>query len=80
MIARQILADAALGPDTLKVLYKAFDDAWEQIEPSASISAEVREAARLKLANIILVLARGGNRDAQHFTDAAVRLMLALRP
>jgi hypothetical protein len=78
MKARQVLADAAFSPDTLKVLSRAFDDAWDQIAPGTG--AETIEADRLKLANIILTLARTGNRDARHFTDAAVRVMLAIRP
>ena len=80
MKARQILADAPFSPNTRKVLTKAFDDAWEQIAPSGGVSAKAIETERLKLAQIILTLARTGNRDTQHFTDAAVRLMLAIRP
>ena len=77
MKARQLIANAAFGPDALKGLYKAFDDAWEQIAPSISNRPEAVEAARLRLANIILALASNGALDAQTLTDAAVQAMHA---
>jgi hypothetical protein len=59
----------------LKALRKAFDDAWERIAPSVSARAAAIEVARLKLAEIVLGLAKNGNLDSQHLADAAVRLM-----
>ena len=79
MKARALIANASFGPAHLKVIGKAFDDAWEQVAPSVSTGAAVIEAARLRLANIILNLAKDGPRDAAQLTDTAVRLMKAIR-
>jgi hypothetical protein len=77
MHARQLIGSATYSPDTLKVLYKAFDDAWERIRPQVGSRPEAIEAARLKLAEIVLAMAHSGLLDAQTLTDAAVRAMLA---
>jgi hypothetical protein len=77
MKARQLIANALYGPDQLKALSKAFDDAWKQVAPHASNRPEAIEAARLKLAEIVLGLAKKGNFDPQHLAFAATRLMFA---
>ena len=77
MKARQLISNASYGPDELKVLFEAFDDAWTSIAPTISTGANAAEAARLKLANIILGLARADTRDAKQLAEAAVRLMLS---
>lgn len=83
MKARALIGSAAYDPQTLKALYKAFDDAWEQIAPNVSSRASAIEAARLKLAEIVLGLAGNGTVDPQALTAAAVQAMsshLRLRP
>jgi hypothetical protein len=72
--AHQILADAAFSSDTLKILFKAFDDAWEQIAPSVSSRADAIEEARIRLAKIVLSLARNGSNDAEQIRDCATLL------
>jgi len=74
MKARQLIGRASYGPDELKVLFKAFDDAWERIAPGVSGRAEAIEAARIKLANVILGLAHNGSRDAEQIKDAALHI------
>jgi hypothetical protein len=66
-------------PPPCSVIYKAFDDAWDQIAPAVSGRADALEATRLKLANVILGLASNGARDARALADAAVQAM-KLRP
>jgi hypothetical protein len=82
--ARQLIADATFDPGQLKVIGKAFDDAWQQVAPSISNRAEAVEAARLKLATFILSMAKQGTLDPVQLTDAAVKMMFAgparLRP
>lgn len=73
MKARQLFGSGSFRPDQLKVLYKAFDDAWDVIAPSVSSRAAAVEAARMKLANVILSLAQSGNWDAEQIKDAAVQ-------
>jgi hypothetical protein len=36
MKARQLLAKAIYDPDELKIIGKAFDNAWEQVAPEVS--------------------------------------------
>jgi hypothetical protein len=52
--ARQILAGSILDPIKLKAIYTVFDGAWQIIKPSVPKNPSAQEAARLKLANIIL--------------------------
>lgn len=77
MKARARIGGASYDPATLQVLYKAFDDAREQVKPQISLRPEAIEAGRMKLAEILLSLARNGTVDAQALTDAAIRAMLA---
>ena len=75
MKARQLIGGAAaFGPDTLKVITKAFDDAWAEIEPSVTDNPLALEAARLRLANIVLSLAKDDNSDLEPIKTEAVRL------
>jgi hypothetical protein len=81
---RSLFANASFGPAELKVLYEAFDGAWEQISPGISQRAEAVEAARIKLAGTILGLASNGTRDAERLTELAIATMFGdptkLRP
>jgi hypothetical protein len=77
MKARQAIASGSYGPDQLQALGKAFDDAWERIAPTVSKRPKAIEAARLKLADVILGLARKGNFDPQWLADTAVEAMRA---
>ena len=80
MKARAMLGSAVFDPQQLKVVQRAFDDAWEVIAPQVSKRPEAIEAARTKLAEIIIGLARNGTMDARTMTDAAAQLMLVDPP
>jgi hypothetical protein len=58
MKARSILGGASYGPDKLKDIYQAFDEAWEAIKPLVDDTPLAHEAARIKLANLILDVAK----------------------
>ena len=79
MKARRLLASGVYDPAALRAIGKAFDDAWEQISPQVSARAAAVEAARLKLAEIVLSLTKDGPRDPGKLAEAAVQLMLARR-
>jgi hypothetical protein len=79
MNARRLIESASYGPDELKALGKAFDDAWDRVAPTVSKRPQAIEAARLALADIMLGLAKHGNFDPVSLADTAVRLM-ASRP
>ena len=55
MRARQLIFEAA-GPERLKVFLKAFDEAWDTIAGNFGDDPELVEAARAKLAKVILNL------------------------
>lgn len=57
MKAHRLIGSAAYGPDVLKILFEVFDSAWGTIAPSCGNDPQVIEAARTKLANIILAIA-----------------------
>ena len=60
MKARALIGSASYDPNTLKVLDKAFDDAWDQVRPQVSTRPEAIDAARMKLAESSSVSARNG--------------------
>jgi hypothetical protein len=73
MKARQLIDGASYGPDALKVIVKAFDEAWVMIAGNYD-SASV-EAARLKLAKAVLSVAREDSRDVEALKQAALEAM-----
>jgi hypothetical protein len=75
MKARRLVASGSYGPDQLKALGRAFDDAWGGIAPTVSARPKAVEAARFRLAEIILSLARNGNFDPQLLADEALQVM-----
>ena len=77
MQARALIGGASFDPKTLHDLYKAFDDAWDQIAPEVSKRGEALEAARMKLAEFVLELANKGTLDPEKLTEAAVAMMRA---
>jgi hypothetical protein len=74
MKARQLFSNGTYGPDQLKVLFKAFDDAWDCIAADFD-SPHAIEAARLKLANIILSMPPNGSNDSEQIKSTALRIM-----
>jgi hypothetical protein len=54
---RQLAPATSFDPDALKVLTRAFDNAWSEISPRIDADPVVTEAARMSLASIILGLA-----------------------
>ena len=75
MKARQLIGNAAFGPDKLRVLFKAFDEAWDSIAATVGNDPLAIEAARLRLANTILVLAQKSNTDAEQIKDTALDIL-----
>jgi len=75
MKARQLIGSATYGPEALAALFKAFDDAWDQLAPKFGTDQLAIEAARLKLANIILSLADPNGNDPEQLKNAALRIM-----
>ena len=57
--ARIILAGGAFDPSTLRIVWDAFDIAWGQIAPGISTNPQAIQAARTKLATVMLEVATG---------------------
>ena len=78
MKARALIGSASYEPEQLKALYRAFDTAWEQIEPGVGDSPVAMQAARMKLAETVLSAAGGLEEfDANGLADIAVQRMHA---
>jgi len=77
MEARQVIDGASLGPEALKVIGRAFDDAWASMAPNVGSDPLLVRAARLKLADVILSIASESSRDADALRQAALRAMEA---
>jgi hypothetical protein len=79
MDARHLIGKASYGPEELKILFQAFDAAWDVVAPGISGRATAVEAARLTLAEIVLSLAASGKRrDAKELTEAAIQAFRTL--
>jgi hypothetical protein len=57
MQPRQIARQTSFGPNELKVVFRAYDDAWREIAPKISTDPVALEWARMSLATIVLGLA-----------------------
>jgi hypothetical protein len=66
--------ESILGPDALRVITQAFDEAWASIADQYK-SAEQIEAARVQLANAMLSVASDGSRDVAILKEAALKAM-----
>lgn len=62
-----------LGPDGLVAVTAAFEDAWQSIQ-HAYRDDDGREAARLRLATIVIDLARHGA-SSEHLAAMALEIM-----
>ena len=75
MKARKLIEGATYGPETLKVIGKAFDDAWSEIAPHFSQNGLQSQSARLKLAQAVLSVARDDSRDSDELKNSALQVM-----
>jgi hypothetical protein len=74
MKARKLIVGAAFGPEVLKVLTKAFDEAWAELAPQTRTQPQAIDAARLRLANIVLSLAAEDSSDVEALKAESIRL------
>jgi hypothetical protein len=58
--------------DELKVIFEAFDDAWDEVAPDVSNRASAVEVTRLSLIEIVLGLAAAGPIERIGIKTAAV--------
>jgi len=78
MKARRMIDGASYGPDVLKVVGQAFDEAWHEIAGNFGDDPTEIETARLKLADAVLSVASEDSRDVETLKNGALQAM-ALR-
>ena len=74
----QATPGVSFGPEVLAAICQAFDDAWSKLAPMTGDDPHEIEAARLELANALLVVADEDSRVPSALRDAALQA-LALR-
>jgi hypothetical protein len=75
MKARQAINGAPFGPEALKVVGQAFDEAWAQIVTFFRNDPVMIEGARMTLANAILSVASDESRDVGALKQAGIQAM-----
>ena len=75
MNAKQVMSGASYGPEALKAVGKAFDEAWLQIESNFGDEPGDIEKARLRLARALLSIAHEDSRDVRVLRQAALERM-----
>jgi hypothetical protein len=85
MKARRLIDGASFGPDTLRAMGQAFDEAWAEIAGNfGTLPIEV-ESARLRLADAVLSVATEDSTDVAALKCGALQAMtsdysLSIRP
>jgi hypothetical protein len=75
MKARDLIGGSVYGPAALKVMTKAFDDAWSEIAPHFDGDRQQVQSARLRLADAILSVASEHSRDPEQLKNQALEVM-----
>ena len=75
MRAAKVLAGCAYGPETLKVIGRAFDGAWADIANHFAGDRDRADAARERLAHAVLIAAAEDSRDHQQIKNTALQIM-----
>ena len=75
MKARQLIADRALDPAQLGVLFQVFDLAWAKLAPEIGGDPQAIEVSRLKLAVVVLAIGDAISRiaDPDLLADTALK-------
>jgi hypothetical protein len=63
---------STFGPEDLKILYRAFDTAWNVVKSHYAANPQSIEVGRLRLANAVLAAYRNGPADADALSARAV--------
>ena len=75
MKASKLIDGASFGPEALKAIGRAFDDAWLEIAGNIGNDRQDIDAARLRLANAILSIADDDTRNVAVLKRAALQRM-----
>jgi hypothetical protein len=80
MRVAKILAGCTYGPEALKVICKAFDDAWASIAHHFDGDAHLVDAARERLAHAILIAATERSDHPEPIKNMALQIMALSLP
>jgi hypothetical protein len=79
MKARKLIEGASFGPEALKVIGKAFDLTWADVEHGFPTPL-AKDAARLTIANAILANASDDSRDVEELRMHGHRALMMAYP
>jgi hypothetical protein len=79
-IVRDKIRPTMLEPDSLKVLGEIFDQVWACVSPEFEDNPDRIEETRIRLATIILELAKDGQLGGHQIAATAKRLIRQARP
>jgi hypothetical protein len=75
MKARHVIDSASYGPEALRTIGKAFDEAWREIAGNFGNDPGNIELARVKLASAVLSVACEESRDVEVLKKGALQAM-----
>ena len=75
MRARQLIDGAAFGPEAMKAIGQAFDEAWVEIAGNFGNVPVDLDNARYRLATALLSVASEDSRDVDVLKQAALQIM-----
>ena len=75
METRELFRQAKYGPDALKLMCRAFDEAWEGIAGNFGDDTIAIEVARTRLANAILSLPQDEIKDVEQIKNSALQTL-----
>jgi len=75
MRARQLVDGASFGPEALKAISQAFDEAWAEIAGNFGSDRTEINGARYRLATALLSIASEDSRDAEALKTGALQRM-----
>jgi hypothetical protein len=75
MKACRVITGASFDPDTVKMLGEVLDEIWQSLAPEYGSDPQAIEAARTRLAIVILALAKDHQLSAREIKRTAARLM-----
>ena len=72
MKACALIDGAPFGPETVKAMHEAFDQAWARVKRIFGNVPDALEAARIRLAKAVLSVATEGNTDVEDLKNRAI--------
>jgi hypothetical protein len=75
METRELFREATYGPDALKLMCRAFDEAWESIAGNFGDDPKAIEIARTRLASAILSLPQDEIKDVEQIKSPALQAL-----